>query len=76
MRPMDTSLKVCTHYYESPLGSITIASDGLSLTGLWFDGQKSFSDTLATIHETVALCLPSQPAAYESAYLHRRKCYF
>ena len=26
--------------YSSPLGGITMASDGESLTGLWFDGQK------------------------------------
>lgn len=26
--------------YQSPLGPMTMASDGESLTGLWFDGQK------------------------------------
>lgn len=26
--------------YESPLGRITLASDGEALIGLWFDGQK------------------------------------
>ena len=26
--------------YLSPLGAITLASDGKALTGLWFDGQK------------------------------------
>ncbi len=25
---------------DSPLGTITLASDGTALTGLWFDGQK------------------------------------
>lgn len=25
---------------ETPLGGITLASGGESLTGLWFDGQK------------------------------------
>lgn len=34
------------HHYDSPLGGITIASDGKALTGLWFDGQKYFADTL------------------------------
>ena len=34
------------HYYDSPLGGITIASDGKAITGLWFDGQKYFADTL------------------------------
>lgn len=29
--------------YNSPLGNITMASDGEALTGLWFDGQKYFA---------------------------------
>lgn len=33
-------------YYHSPLGNITISSNGSELTGLWFDGQKYFGDTL------------------------------
>ena len=32
--------------YISPLGDITLSSDGDALTGLWFDGQKHFADTL------------------------------
>ena len=32
--------------YNSPLGKITIASDGENLIGLWFEGQKYFADTL------------------------------
>ena len=35
-----------THHYDSPLGGITLASDGDALIGLWFDEQKYFSDTL------------------------------
>lgn len=31
-----------THRYISLLGGITLASDGETLTGLWFDGQKHF----------------------------------
>lgn len=34
------------HHYQSPLGGITLASDGKVLTGLWFDKQKYFADTL------------------------------
>ena len=30
------------HHYASPLGGITLTSDGESLTGLWFGGQKCF----------------------------------
>ena len=33
--------------YQSPIGGITLASDGSSLTGLWFDGQKYFAASLS-----------------------------
>lgn len=33
-------------HYDSPLGGITLASDGEALTGLWFDGQKYFAGTM------------------------------
>lgn len=33
-------------HYDSPLGGITLASDGEALTGLWFDGQKHYGSTL------------------------------
>ncbi len=39
------------HHYMSPLGGITIASDGEALTGLWFDGQKYFEANLSEEHE-------------------------
>ncbi len=35
-----------TSHYKSPLGDITLASDGDFLIGLWFDGQKYFGETL------------------------------
>ena len=44
-----------THHYESPLGGITLASDGIALTGLWFDGQKYYADTLEREHKEKAL---------------------
>ena len=37
-------------HYLSPLGGITMASDGQVLVGLWFDGQKFFADTLDKDH--------------------------
>lgn len=43
------------HHYDSPLGGITIASNGEALTGLWFDGQKYFADTLDPEHEEKSL---------------------
>ena len=36
-----------TGSYASPLGGITWACDGEALTGLWFDGQAHFGNTLA-----------------------------
>ncbi|MDD6858037.1 methylated-DNA--[protein]-cysteine S-methyltransferase [Lachnospiraceae bacterium HCP1S3_C3] len=39
-----------TYHYNSPLGGITMASDGTALTGLWFDGQKYFADTVLEEH--------------------------
>ena len=43
------------HHYNSPLGGITLASDGTALTGLWFDGQKYFAAHLSSDHEEKAL---------------------
>ena len=33
-------------HYDSPLGGMTMASDGQALIGLWFDGQKHFGEVL------------------------------
>ena len=52
---MNTPLKDYTHHYESPLGGITITSDGEALTGLWFDGQRFFANTLSPINEAKPL---------------------
>lgn len=32
--------------YKSPLGDILLAADEIGLTGLWFEGQNYFADTL------------------------------
>ncbi len=42
---------IYTCAYSSPLGGITLASNGNSLTGLWFDGQKYFGATLPQEYE-------------------------
>ena len=42
----DTKTSYFCHW-NSPLGGITMASDGTYLTGLWFDGQKHFGSTLS-----------------------------
>ncbi len=43
------------HHYPSPLGRITMASDGEALAGLWFDGQKYFAGTLSGEYTEVPL---------------------
>ena len=42
-------------HYDSPLGGITLGSDGEALTGLWFDGQKFFGNTLQPQHREADL---------------------
>ena len=38
-------------HYSSPLGGITLAGSGDSLTGLWFDGQAHFAASLDNLGE-------------------------
>lgn len=38
--------------YDSPIGNITIASDGENITGLWFDSQKPSDEVLAANYES------------------------
>ncbi len=33
--------------YPSPVGRLTLASDGTNLVGLWMEGQKYFGDTVS-----------------------------
>lgn len=44
--------------YDSPLGGITLASDGSALAGLWFDGQRFFASSLLPAP-------PSSPSDFE-----------
>ncbi len=39
-----------TQHYDSPLGGILLAADETGLTGLWFDGEKYFADSLPADH--------------------------
>ena len=47
---------IYTYHYTSPLGIITLAGNGDSLTGLWFDGQNYFPHKL--ISESLESELP------------------
>ena len=56
------------YHYSSPLGEITLASDGENLTGLWFDGQKYFGTTLAEDHEQKKLPVFEQTEKWLDIY--------
>lgn len=45
-------------YYTSPLGRITMTSDGTALTGLWFDGQRFFDEKMLIDSSALQPCLP------------------
>ena len=61
-----------THHYDSPLGGITLASDGEALTGLWFDGQKYFADSLDLEHEEKVLPIFKEAAKWLDIYFSGR----
>lgn len=56
----------------SPLGGITLASDGEALTGLWFDGQKYFAAGLSSEHEEKALPVFGQAEKWLDIYFSGR----
>lgn len=57
-----------TSHVHSPLGDITLCSDGAALTGLWFDGQKYFGDTLSADHQERDLPIFIQTKEWLSVY--------
>ncbi len=62
-----------TCHYASPLGGVTLASDGTALTGLWFDGQKYFGDTLPREHTEQALPVFAEATRWLTVYFSGRK---
>lgn len=62
-----------THPYDSPLGAITLASDGEALTGLWFSGQRYFASTLAEEHKERDLPVFEQTAAWLDLYFSGKR---
>ena len=57
-----------TNRYRSPFGTITMASDGDALTGLWFDGQKYFAATLPQEHTEKDLPVFTQAKSWLDCY--------
>ena len=62
-----------TQHYDSPLGGITLASDGEALIGLWFDGQKYFADTLSAVHQERSLPVFRDTVKWLDVYFSGRK---
>lgn len=61
-----------THHYDSPLGGIMLAADGEALTGLWFNGQKYFADTLDREHTEKVLPVFEQTVRWLDIYFSGR----
>lgn len=62
-----------THHVQSPLGGVTLLSDGEALLGLWFDGQKYFPETLPAVENEKRLPIWEQGDAWLSLYFSGRK---
>lgn len=65
-------MQYITHY-RSPLGGITISSDGTSLTGLWFDGQKYFVSTLGADYKEKDLPIFTKTKRWLDIYFSGRE---
>ena len=59
---------IYTHHYTSPLGRITLSSDGKSLTGLWFSGQKAFPQELLSESTSAELPIFGQTSRWLDLY--------
>lgn len=57
-----------THYYDSPLGRMMLASDGDALTGIWFEGQKYAAAALSQNYEQKQLPVFEQAKQWLATY--------
>ncbi len=60
------------YHYHSPLGDITLGSNGEALTGLWFDGQKYFGDTLPNEYKQEKLPIFDETSHWLDIYFSGR----
>ena len=63
-------------HYTSPLGEITLASNGESLTGLWFDGQKHFPHNLISESTKAELPIFKQTVKWLDSYFSGKESNF
>lgn len=59
---------IYTYHYHPPLCGITLSSNGTKLTGLWFDGQKYFGDTLPNEYKVKSLPIFKQTVNWLDIY--------
>ncbi len=59
--------------YASPLGIITTGSNGKQLTGLWFEGQKYFADTLCDRPQHHALPIFDETRTWLDVYFQGKR---
>ena len=62
-----------TWHCDSPLGGITLASDGTHLVGLWFDGQMYFARGLAKEHEEKNLPIFAETERWLAMYFSGKR---
>ena len=60
------------HCYDSPLGRITLAGDGEALTGLWFEGQKHYMESLPRVCGKKALPVFTEACCWLDIYFSGR----
>lgn len=60
------------YHYQSPLGGITLTSDGAALVGLWFDKQRFFADSVVQDHEEKSLPVFEQADRWLDLYFSGR----
>lgn len=61
-----------TFHCTSPLGGITLASDGDALIWLWFDGQRHFGNCLSQEREQKQLPIFDDAAKWLDVYFSKR----
>lgn len=59
--------------YNSPIGRLTMSSDGECLTGLWVENQKYFKSTLGSETEVKQLSVFDDVIAYLDSYFKGEK---
>ncbi len=63
----------CLCRVPSPLGGLTLSSDGEALTGLWFDGQAHFGAGLSDDYEEKPLPVFDEALRWLSVYFSGRE---